>query len=139
MSKSKSEIIQKIYKDKYLCNQGHSITWSGKANIFSKELFCEKCGNISNIKNPLRWDCLQCNTYFCSNCYEIIVDKLCPMKHKYKFYKQDLIESFSIFTCDKCNKDLFPKNGVFFDKDCNVTICPKCYCDSCDIPEILED
>ena len=139
MSKSKSDIIQKIYKDKYLCKQGHTITWNGKTNIFSKDLVCEKCGHYGELVSPLRWRCSQCNTYYCSKCYELIIDKLCPMKHKYKFYKQASLESSSTFTCDICSKILFHKDGVLFDKDCDITICPKCYYNSCDIPEILED
>ena len=139
MSKLKSDIIQKIYKEKYICKQGHPITWKGTEHVYSTELICDKCGKKSSVENPIRWNCAQCNTYFCNSCFNIIFDKVCPKKHKYKFYKQNLIDSFTYYTCDNCSEKLQNKDGVLFDKECNITVCPKCFCDSCDIPDVLED
>ena len=55
----------------------------------------------------------------------------------------------------KLSNDIMFKNVVFrnihilewylnrimceFDKDCNITFCPKCYFDSTDIPDVIED
>ena len=122
MSKLKSDIIQKIYKDKYKCKQGHNIIWKGKSHIFSVDLSCSKCGNKSNLESPIRWCCSQC-----------------PAKHKYKFSKKGMFEYSSNFTCDKCGKSFSYQGGVLMDKECNITICPKCFCESCDIPDIIED
>ena len=139
MSKLKSDIIQKIYKDNYCCKKGHAIYWKGKEFIFSDDLTCDKCGQKSKLKNPIRWNCSQCNTYFCTKCFDIIIDKLCPIKHKFQFLKQSSLSFSSTFTCDKCSRDFKHIDGVIFDKECNITICPKCYYDSCDVPAVLED
>ena len=139
MSKLKSDIILKQYKKDYLCKKGHSISWEGKEYVYSYDLDCSKCGKKGKSENPIRWRCSICNNYFCSLCLNLIMDKLCPKKHKYKFYKQNLIDYFSYYTCDKCFKKFDTKEGVLFDKDCNVTVCLQCFCDSCDIPEIIED
>lgn len=139
MSYLKNDLIQKIYKNNYHCKQGHMISWKGKTYIFSSTLICDKCGKKSELKNPIRWNCSQCNTYFCTKCYDIIIDKFCPVKHKLKFYKQSSLDSSSTYTCDKCSQSKKHNDGVLFDKDCNITICPRCFCDCCDIPEILED
>ena len=139
MSKLKSDIIQKIYKDKYKCKQGHNIIWKGKSHIFSVDLSCGKCGNKSNLESPIRWCCSQCNTYYCTNCFDLISDKCCPAKHRYKFSKKGMYEISTNFTCDKCGKSLYYQDGVLIDKECNITICSKCFCESCDIPDIIED
>jgi len=139
MSKLKRDIIQKIYKDNYHCQKGHNIIWQGKSYIFSNNLSCDKCGKSSKLQNPIRWSCSQCNIYFCSKCYDLIIDKNCPIKHRYKFVKQNMIEFSPTYTCDKCRKTFNHKDGVLFDKECNITICPICFCNSCDIPDVLED
>ena len=139
MSKLKSDLIKKIYENNYHCKKGHNIYWKGKTHIFSDNLTCDKCGKKSELQHPIRWNCSQCNTYFCTKCYDIIIDKLCPIKHKFKFYRQSSLDSTSTYTCDKCSEKYKHNDGVIFDKECNITICPKCYCDSCDIPEVLED
>ena len=139
MSKIKSDIIQKIYEENYFCKKGHNIKWKGKEYIFSSQLICEKCGQKSELKNPIRWNCSICNTYYCTKCYDIITDKICPIKHKFKFHKQSYVDEASNYTCDKCSQRFSHNLGVIFDKECNITICPNCYCDSCDIPEVLED
>ena len=139
MSKSKNDLIQNIYKEKYHCKKGHNITWTGSTYIFSYHLKCDKCGKGTELQNPIRWNCSECKTYFCTKCCDIIIDKLCPIKHKLKFYKQSSLELSPTYNCDKCSLKLYHKDGVFFDKECNYTICPKCFYDSTDIPEVLED
>ena len=138
MSKLKSDIIQKKYKENYLCKLGHILSWEGTSHVYS-EYECNKCGKIGKSENPIRWECSQCKNYFCGLCYQLIIDKLCPRKHKYKWYKQNSIEYFSSFTCDNCFEKLLTKDGVFFDNECNITICPKCFYEACDIPDVLED
>ncbi len=138
MSKLKSDIILNFYKDNYHCKQGHNIIWKGNEYIFSSSLICDKCGKTSKLDNPIRWNCSQCKTYFCTKCFDIIVDKLCPIKHKFKFCKQNTM-SYSSYTCDKCSQQYHHIDGVLFDKECNITVCPKCFYDSCDVPEVLED
>ena len=83
MSKQRSELIQKIYKETYLCKEGHNIVWHGTSYVYS-DIVCGKCGKTSKNDNPIRWGCSQCKTFYCSNCFRIIMDKLCPLKHKYK-------------------------------------------------------
>ena len=61
------------------------------------------------------------------------------MNHKLVFQKQKSVYTSETFTCDKCIKSLYHNNGVLYDQICNLTICPTCYYDSCDVPEILED
>ena len=139
MSKIKSDLIQKKYKDTYLCKEGHNIIWEGATHIYKTDLKCSKCGEYGKIENPIRWCCSQCQNYFCCNCYNIIMDKLCPKNHKYKYFKLSMLENFTYYTCDICYKKFYTKDGVLFDKECNITICPKCFLDSCDIPETLED
>ena len=138
MSKLKSDIIKIIYKEKYLCNEGHKIQWEWGTYV-SSDLKCKKCGQTTSSPHPIRWSCPQCKHYFCGTCFYLIIDKICPFNHKYKWYKQDSIEYFSSYTCDNCFEKGKTKEGVFFDSICNITICPKCFCDSCDIPEVLED
>ena len=138
MSKLRSDIIQKIYKDTYLCKEGHNIAWQGTSYVYS-DLICSKCGKTCQNDSPIRWSCSQCNSYFCSNCFNVIMDKLCPLKHKYKFYKQNSVDFFTSYTCDICCKRYETKDGVLFDKECNITVCPRCFIDSYDIPEELED
>ena len=29
--------------------------------------------------------------------------------------------------------------NILIDGECNITICPICFCNSCDIPDVLED
>ena len=139
MSKLKCDIILNFYKDNYHCKKGHNLIWNGKKYIFSTDLICDKCGTTSDLKNPIRWNCSQCNTYFCTKCCDIIIDKLCPLKHKFKFYKQSSVSSSSTFTCDKCSLQHKHEDGIIFDEQCNITICLKCFYDSCDIPDVLED
>ena len=138
MSKLRSELIQKIYKEDYLCKEGHNVVWHGSQYVYS-DLVCAKCGKPCKNENPIRWSCSKCNTFFCSNCFRIIMDKICPSKHKYKFYKQLTVDSFSYYTCDICSKRFDNMEGILHDKECNITICPKCFIDSCDVPEVLED
>ena len=139
MSKLKSDIIQKIYKENYLCKEGHTISWEGTDYVYSYDLICAKCGKNGKIENPIRWKCDKCNSYFCSLCLNLIMDKLCPKKHKYKLSKQGSLEFFSTYTCDKCFQKFETNDGVLFDKDCNITVCLNCFYDSCDIPDVLED
>ena len=139
MSKLKSDIIQNTYKEKYICKKGHTLSWEGTAYVYSEDLVCDKCSKLGKNENPIRWRCSKCNNYFCSLCFNLIMDKLCPRNHKYKFYKQTTIEGFSYYTCDICFEKFYSKDGVFWDKDCNLTVCSKCFYDSCDVPEILED
>ena len=139
MSKIKSDIIQKFYKDQYNCKKGHNVIWKGREHIYAGELICDKCGGKNKFENPIRWSCKLCNTYYCTKCYDLSTDKFCPEGHKYNFYKQQYFDSSSTFTCDKCSKEYKHIDGVIVDKECNVTICPKCFCNSCDIPDVLED
>ena len=140
MSKIKNDLIQKIYKDSYLCEKSHPITWEGTQYVYEDDLTCHKCGKKGTIEHPIRWSCTKCNTFFCNLCFAIIMDKICPIKtHKYKFYKQNLVDTFTYYTCDICCQKCENKEGLLFDKDCNITICPKCFYDSCDISDILED
>ena len=138
MSKLKTDIINNTYKENYLCELGHSIYWEGKTYVNS-DIECIKCGKVGNSGNPIRWGCFQCKKYFCSSCYNLIIDKCCPKKHKYKFSKQNTVQFFSSLTCDSCYGKFVTKDGVFYDSECDVTICPKCFLDSCDIPDVLED
>ena len=138
MSKLKSDIIGNIYKDNYRCKKDHNVKWSGSKYVFSNELSCDKCGKVSELKNPIRWYCSECNTYFCSLCYILIADKLCPVKHKYKFIKEGSFELSANYTCDKCYESLPTKEGVLYDKECNITLCPNCFYDSCDVPDVLD-
>ena len=139
MSKLKSDIIQNIYKEEYLCKNGHNLSWEGTTYVYSQDLACNKCNKIGKNEHPIRWRCAKCNFFYCALCYNLIMDKICPRKHKYKFNKQEKLEGFSYYTCDQCFEKLYTKDGIFWDKDCNLTVCPKCFCDSCDIPEVLED
>ena len=138
MSKNKTDIILKKYKDNYLCKLGHSISWQGKDYIHL-DVKCNKCGKDGNNSNPIRWGCSQCKQYFCCCCYELIIDKCCPKQHKYKYSKQNIVSFFVSYTCDCCHGKFETKDGVLYDSDCDVTICVKCFCDSCDIPDSIED
>ena len=138
MSKSKSEIIQNIYKNNYLCKNGHSITWEG-AKHQDEEIICDKCGKEFENTNPIRWVCSKCNNYFCGICFNVIPDKICPLKHKYKFYKQNTVDYFDEYTCDQCFQNFLTKDGILFDKECSITFCPKCFSNTFDIPDYLED
>ena len=139
MSKLKCDIIHRIYNENCICKEGHSVKWTGSKLLNSNSTNCTKCGSENNNKNPLRWECSKCNENYCSKCFDLIIDKVCPLNHKLKFYKLATVEFFSLFTCDKCFQQFQTKEGVFFDKECNLTICPNCYYDSCDIPDIIED
>ena len=138
MSKLKSDIIKNIYKENYLCNQGHKIAWEG-GKYLSLDLQCKKCGKIGCNTNPIRWSCSQCNQYFCGTCFNLIMDKICPFNHKYKYNKKNIVDFFTSYTCDNCFVKFLTKDGVFFDNDCNITLCPNCFLNSCDVPEVLED
>ena len=139
MSKLKSDLIQKKYKDNFFCKNGHNVYWTGGKYIGLSELKCEKCGVDNTNNTPIRWACEQCKLYYCSLCLKLIVDKYCPKKHKLKFFKQNSVEYFSTFTCDDCFEKDNTKDGLLFDKDCNLTFCPGCYYETSDVPEVLED
>ena len=139
MSKLKSDIIQKIYKDNFFCKKGHNIFWTGIKYVHQNDLKCDKCGTENTSATPIRWSCAECNALFCSLCYKLIIDKFCPKKHKLKYFKQTSVDYFSTYTCDNCFQKFGTKDGMLYDKDCNFTICPLCYYDSNDVPEILED
>ena len=114
---------------------GHNILWQGE-NYLSSDLECNNCGK----KGKIRWSCFTCKTFFCILCFNLIIEKSCPRKHKYKYFKQDFVDHFSTFFCDCCfQSGLKTKDGLLYDKDCDITICLKCFCDCCDIPDILED
>ena len=138
MSKLKSDIIQKIYKENYLCKLGHNVTWVGKKYINSG-LECNKCGNEAGKLSIIRWQCSECKHYYCRFCYDLLISKYCPLKHKYKFYKQNEVDFFMNYTCDSCFEKLLSKDGVLYDPECDLTICPKCFYESYDIPEVIED
>ena len=112
MSKLKSDLIQKAYKDNLICKNNHSINWTGTQYLHSENLKCDKCGVICSY---------------------------CPRRHKLKFSNSSTVDYFSTFTCDVCFKKLNTKDGILYDKDCNLTICPYCFYQGNDIPEILED
>ena len=61
MSKLKSDIIQKIYKESYLCKEGHSISWEGKDYVYSNDIACNKCGQ--KMKIQLDGDALNVNIF----------------------------------------------------------------------------
>ena len=134
MSKLKSDIIRKKYKENYLCKMGHNILWEG-ANLLGSNLECNKCGR----KEKTRWSCSICKSFFCIYCFNLIIEKYCPKKHKYKFYKQNEVDYFSSFFCDCCFENLLTKDGLLYDKECDITICLNCFCNCCDIPDVLED
>ena len=92
MSKLKSDIIQKRYKEEYLCKMGHAVLWEGK-KCLSSYLECNNCGK----KKKIRWSCSTCKSHFCIYCFNLIKEKSCPRKHKYKFYKQNLVIFFQLF------------------------------------------
>ena len=139
MSKLKIDLIQKQYKDNILCKNNHPINWVGLTYLHSYGLKCDKCGADSCKKQPIRWACEKCQLYYCRFCIKLISDKYCPRRHKLKFSNQSTVDFFSNFTCDICFKKFETKNGVLYDKDCDLTICANCYYESNDIPEILED
>ena len=136
-SKLKSDILHQFYKNNYLCEKGHSIIWIGPRNKSYES--CDKCGEYNSSTQPIRWSCKKCQLFFCAICYKTKVDKCCPNKHKLKFSKSNKVDFFSSYTCDYCFGHFATIDGVLYDKDCDYTICPNCYYDSCDIPEILED
>ena len=138
-SKLKKDIIQQMYNSNFLCDKGHNIIWTGTQKLYLSNLKCDKCGELNTNLNPLRWTCEDCQIFFCAICYKILSDKYCPKKHRLKFSKQNTVDFFSNYTCDYCFKKYDTKDGVLYDKDCNLTFCPKCYYDSCDIPDIIED
>ena len=139
MSKLKSDIIQKNYRDNYFCKNGHNIVWTGTKYISSFETKCDKCGRVNSNNSPIRWSCEQCKLFYCSICLRLIVDKYCPKKHKIKFMKQIYVEHFDNYTCDSCLQKYKNKDGILYDKECNITYCPYCAYESSDIPEVLED
>ena len=141
MSKVKSELIDQIYKNVFLCNKGHSVYWKGAEflNSFSNLKICDKCGMQTTSEIPIRWACEECQFFICSKCYKLIVDIYCPKKHKLKYFKTAVVDFSNTFTCDNCFGKYEHKDGVLIDHDCNVTFCPKCYYDSSDVPEVIED
>ena len=139
MSKLKSDIILKYYKDNYFCNNGHNVYWIGSKYLSSSDLKCDKCGNINENTTPIRWSCEICKVHYCPECFKLTVDKYCPKKHKLKYVRQNQIDFFSTYTCDYCFKKFESKDGLLYDKECNLTFCPHCCYESSDIPEILED
>ena len=139
MSKLKSDLIQKAYKDNFICKNNHSINWTGTQYLHSENLKCDKCGVICSYSQPVRWSCEKCQFYYCAFCLNLIADKYCPKRHKLKFSNSSTVDYFSTFTCDVCFKKLNTKDGILYDKDCNLTICPYCFYQGNDIPEILED
>ena len=133
----KSEILHQYYQSYYICDNGHNLVWIGiRDKSYEK---CDKCGKINSSTQPIRWSCKECKLFFCTICYKTTVDKFCPKKHKLKFSKSNQVDFFSGYTCDCCFEHFQTIDGVLYDKECDFTICPKCYYDSCDIPEIIED
>ena len=144
MSKLKSELINKIYNNSFLCKKGHNVYWKGAEflKLFGPHKICDKCGRQTTNDIPIRWACDECQLFYCSKCYKIIMDKYCPKKHKIQFYKSGLLEYtdyIKTYTCDNCFGKFENRNGLLFDKDCNITFCPKCYYDSTDVPDVIED
>ena len=138
-SKLKSDLLHQFYNSNYSCEKGHNIVWIGAEKVSSYEQKCDKCGELNSSTKPIRWSCEECQQYFCAICYTIKMDKYCPGKHKLKFSKSEKVDFFRNYTCDFCFGKFETINGVLYDINCNFTICPKCYYESCDIPEIIED
>ena len=92
MSKLKSDIILKYYKDNYFCNNGHNVYWTGSKYLSSPDLKCDKCGNINENTTPIRWSCEICKVHYCPECFKLTVDKYCPKKHKLKYVRQNQID-----------------------------------------------
>ena len=118
MSKIKSHIIQNYYKNNYLCEEKHSIIWEGKLLIYNSS---------------------ECNKIYCCKCYPIIVDSKCPNNHHLKETNKFSECNFNGYSCDKCFSHFNISQGVYYDEDCNYTICLNCYKDASDIPDIIED
>ena len=138
-SKLKIDLVQNMYNSNFLCDKGHNLDWIGIKKLSWSELKCAKCGENNTSTNPIRWSCEECQLNFCAICYKILADKFCPSKHRLKFSKQSSVDFFSSYTCDYCFEKYNTKDGILYDKDCTRTFCPKCYYDSTDIPEVLED
>ena len=113
----------------YYCPKGHLLLWLGEKYIRRNDLKCYKWGIYSNFKNPILWKCLICNALYCTICYENIIDEFCPINHRFLFVKTNLIE----YTCDKCYRVFNNNLEHFEDKYCNLTYCPKCFCESMNI------
>ena len=133
MSKLKSQLIQNEYKNKYFCDENHPLIWKGKLLLYDTSS-CHKCNLPAKNGITIRWKCEKCNKIYCNKCFQIIVDSKCPINHKLKDEC-----NFNNFSCDKCFGHFNVSFGVFYDQECNFTICLKCFNDALDIPEIIED
>ena len=138
MSKIKSHIIQNYYKNNYLCEEKHSIIWEGKLLIYNSSE-CNKCGLTESNGITIRWKCDKCNKIYCCKCYPIIVESKCPNNHYLKETNKFSECNFNGYSCDKCFSHFNISQGVYYDEDCNYTICLNCYKDASDIPDIIED
>ena len=138
MSKLKSQLIQKAYKQSYLCDENHSIIWKGKLLVYSPNP-CNKCGLQESGGVTIRWKCEKCDKIYCCKCFPILVDSKCPINHNLKETNKYSECNFTGFYCDKCFKHYNTSDGVYYDRECNYTICLKCFKDASDIPDIIED
>jgi len=136
---SKSQIINKIYEKYYLCEKEHSLKWTGQKYVFDS-INCNKCDLNQTKGNVIRWKCDKCETYYCCKCLPIIVNHKCPNHHQLKCINKNSTEIFfNSYTCDRCYISFSVKDGLYLDKDCNYTICKKCYEESLIIPDNIED
>ena len=138
MSKTKSHLIKRYYKENYLCEENHSLIWEGKL-LLHKFSPCNKCGLTESNGITIRWKCDKCNKIYCCKCYPIIVESKCPNNHYLKETNKFSECNFNGFYCDKCFIHFNTSDGVFYDKECNYTIYLKCFKDASDIPDIIED
>ena len=120
--------VNKKYKN-YKCPNGHPLVWQGEKYIYKSELNCDNCRKNSELNHPIRWKCLECNSLFCTLCYENIIDEFCPVGHRFEFGKTNL----SSFTCDNCYDSFSANDCKFYDHTCNITYCSKCFLDALNV------
>jgi len=125
--------IQNVYKS-YKCNckeNNDQLKWTCSDFIFNTKILCRSCNKNYKLDNKsvIRWVCNSCNSYYCSNCYKVVIKSNCPENHTLTKRAQHCWKT----VCDICGRLI---NG--YEYDYNDSLCNMVFCKDCAPLELTE-
>jgi len=102
------------------------LKWTRSDFVFNNQIFCKICDqNYSrDPKCVIRWHCDNCNGYYCSDCYKVVLKSTCPENHK--LIKRMNQSHFNGEVCDICARNIDGTQDDYLDMTCNMLFCQDC-------------